>query len=70
MRSAGSCNASHQETTREVVTVSDSIGRLLAVGNVAEIFECGSRVLKVYKSARAKWTAFSEAAIHAAAEAL
>jgi hypothetical protein len=28
--------------------MSETIGRLLAVGNVAEVFECGSRVLKLY----------------------
>ena len=29
--------------------MSETIGRLLAVGNVAEVFECGSRVLKLYR---------------------
>jgi hypothetical protein len=48
----------------------ETIGRLLAVGNVAEVFEWWSRVLKLYKSAAAKPAAFREAAIHAAAEAL
>ena len=47
-----------------------TIGRLLAVGNVAEVFEWGSRVLKLYKSTAAKPAAFRGAAIHAAAEAL
>jgi hypothetical protein len=45
-------------------------GRLLAAGNVAEVFEYGSRVLKLYKSSTAKPVAFREAAIHAAVEAL
>jgi hypothetical protein len=45
-------------------------GRLLATGNVAEIFEWDSRVLKLYKSPEAKPAAFREAAIHAAVEAL
>jgi tRNA A-37 threonylcarbamoyl transferase component Bud32 len=45
-------------------------GRLLATGNVAEVFEWGSRVLKLYKSPAAKPVAFREAAIHAAVEAL
>ena len=46
------------------------LGRLLAVGNVAEIFEYGSRVLKLYKSPAGKAAAFREASIHAAVEAL
>ena len=45
-------------------------GRLLATGNVAEVFEWGHRVLKLYKSPAAKPAAFREAAIHAAVEAL
>jgi len=45
-------------------------GRLLATGNVAEVFEWGHRVLKLYKSPAAKQVAFREAAIHAAVEAL
>ena len=36
--------------------MSETIGRLLAVGNVAEVFECGSRVLKLYRSAVRKPT--------------
>jgi tRNA A-37 threonylcarbamoyl transferase component Bud32 len=48
----------------------ETIGGLLAVGNVAEVFEWGSRVLKLYKSTAAKPAAFREAAIHATAEAL
>jgi aminoglycoside phosphotransferase (APT) family kinase protein len=45
-------------------------GRLLATGNVAEVFEWDFRVLKLYKSPEAKPAAFREAAIHAAVEAL
>jgi len=45
-------------------------GRLLATGNVAEVFEWGDLVLKLYKSPAAKPTVFREAAIHAAVEAL
>jgi len=45
-------------------------GRLLATGNVAEVFESGDRVLKLYKSPAAKAVAFREAGIHAAVEAL
>jgi hypothetical protein len=45
-------------------------GRLLAAGNVAEVFEWGSRALKLYRSPAAKQVAFREAAIHAAVEAL
>jgi len=50
--------------------MSETIGRLLAVGNVAEVFECGSRVLKLYRSAVRKPTPFREAAIHAAVETM
>jgi hypothetical protein len=50
--------------------MSETIGRLLAVGTVAEVFECGSRVLKLYRSAVRKPTAFREAAIHATVEAM
>lgn len=45
-------------------------GRLLAAGRVAEIYERGPRVLKLYRSPSAKRVAFREAAIHAAVEAL
>jgi aminoglycoside phosphotransferase (APT) family kinase protein len=48
----------------------ETIGPLLAIGNVAEIFEWGSRVMKLYKLRAAKPAAFREAAIHAAVEAL
>jgi hypothetical protein len=50
--------------------MSETIGRLLAAGNVAEIFEWGSRVVKLYRSPARKSTAFREAAIHAAVEAM
>jgi len=48
----------------------EAVGHLLAVGNVAEVFEWGSLVVKLYKSATAKPAAFREAALHAAVEAL
>jgi hypothetical protein len=50
--------------------MSETIGRLLAAGNVAEVFEWGSRVVKLYRSSAHKATAFREAAIHAAVEAM
>jgi hypothetical protein len=50
--------------------MSDALRRLLATGNVAEVFELGCRVVKLYRSRLAKPTAFREAAIHAAVEAL
>ena len=50
--------------------MNETIGRLLAVGNVAEVFEWGAHVVKLYKSAAAKPAAFREAAIHAAVEAM
>src|SRR6516164_11186170 len=50
--------------------MSETIGRLLAAGNVAEVFEWGSRAVKLYRSAARKPTAFREAAIHAAVEAM
>jgi hypothetical protein len=50
--------------------MSETIGRLLAAGNVAEVFEWGSRVVKLYRFSASKPTAFREAAIHAAAEAM
>ena len=50
--------------------MSETIGRLLAVGTVAEVFECGSRVLKLYRSAVRKPTTFREAAIHATVETM
>jgi aminoglycoside phosphotransferase (APT) family kinase protein len=50
--------------------MSETIGRLLAAGNVAEVFEWGPRVVKLYRSPARKPTAFREAAIHAAVEAM
>ena len=50
--------------------MSETIGRLLAAGNVAEVFEWGSRVVKLYRSPARKTTAFREAANHAAVEAM
>ena len=47
-----------------------ALGRSLATGNTAEIFEWGSRVMKLYKSRAAKSAAFREAATSAAVEAL
>ena len=38
--------------------MSETIGRLLAAGNVAEVFEWGSRVVKLYRSPARKPTAF------------
>ena len=43
---------------------------MLAVGNVAEMFEWGARAVKLYQSTAAKPAAFREAAIYAAAEAM
>jgi phosphotransferase family enzyme len=51
--------------------MSERIGRLLAAGNMAEVFEWGPRrVLKLYRSAAAKPTVFREAGNHTAVEAL
>src|SRR5215218_2552516 len=47
-----------------------TIGRLLARGNVAEVFEWGERVVKLYRRPESKTAAFREAATHAAVEAL
>jgi Ser/Thr protein kinase RdoA (MazF antagonist) len=48
--------------------MSGAIGRLLGAGNVAEAFEWGERVIKLYRSPDAKAAAFREAAIQAAVE--
>jgi hypothetical protein len=48
----------------------EALGRSLATGNTAEIFEWGPRVMKLYKSPAAKRAAFYEAATSAAVEAL
>src|SRR6516164_3117495 len=50
--------------------MSKTAGRLLAAGNVAEVFEWGSGVVKLYRSPAAKQAAFREAANHAAVEAM
>jgi hypothetical protein len=50
--------------------MSETIGRLLAAGNVAEVFEWGSRVVKLYRSSARKPTVFREAANHASVEAM
>ena len=47
-----------------------ALGRSLATGNTAEIFEWGSRVMKLYKSRAAKSATFREAPTSAAVEAL
>ena len=43
---------------------------LLAAGNVAEVFEWGSRVVKLYRAPAAKQAAFREAGTHAVVEAM
>ena len=50
--------------------MSETIGRLLAAGQRAEVFEWGSRVVKLCRSTGSKRVTFREAAIHAAVEAL
>jgi hypothetical protein len=50
--------------------MSETIGRLLAAGNVAEVFEWDSRIVKLYRSAARKPMVFREAAIHAAVEVM
>jgi hypothetical protein len=50
--------------------MSNPVGRLLAAGNAAEMFEWGSRIVKLYRSPAAKQVAFREAANHAAVEAM
>jgi hypothetical protein len=47
--------------------MSETLGRLLAAGQRAEVFEWGSRAVKLYRCAAAKQTAFREAAIPCAA---
>jgi hypothetical protein len=46
------------------------MGRLLAAGQRAEVFEWGSRVVKLCRSKGSKRVTFREAAIHAAVECL
>jgi len=50
--------------------MSEIIGRLLAAGQRAEVFEWGTRVVKLSRSTGSKPVIFREAAIHAAVEAL
>jgi hypothetical protein len=50
--------------------MSESMGRLLAAGQRAEVFEWGSRVVKLCRSTGSKRITFREAAIHAAVEDL
>jgi aminoglycoside phosphotransferase (APT) family kinase protein len=50
--------------------MSETMGRLLAAGQRAEVFEWGFRAVKLYRCAAGKQTAFREAAIHAAVEVL
>ena len=50
--------------------MSYTAGRLLAAGNVAEVFEWGPRVVKLYRSPAAKQAAFREGANHAVVEAM
>lgn len=46
------------------------LGRLLGSGNVAEVFEYGTGVVKLYKSSAPKRSAFREAAVLALAKSL
>ena len=50
--------------------MSETMGRLLAAGQRAEVFEWGSRVVKLCRSTGSKQVIFREAAINAAVEAL
>ena len=50
--------------------MSKTMGRLLAAGQRAEVFEWGSRVVKLCRSTGSKQVTFREAAVHAAVEAL
>ena len=50
--------------------MSEIIGRLLAAGQRAEVFEWGARVVKLSRSTGSKRGTFREAAIRAAVEAL
>ena len=50
--------------------MSDTMGRLLAAGQRAEVFEWGSRVVKLCRSTGLKRVTFREAATHAAVECL
>jgi hypothetical protein len=50
--------------------MSETIGRLLAAGQRAEVFEWGPHVVKLCRSTGSKHVTFREAAIHAAVECL
>jgi len=50
--------------------MSETMGRLLAAGQRAEVFEWGSRAVKLCRSTGSKRVTFREAAIHAAVECL
>jgi hypothetical protein len=50
--------------------MSETLGRLLAAGQRAEVFEWGSRVVKLCRSTGSKQVIFREAASNAAVEAL
>jgi len=50
--------------------MSETIGRLLAAGQRAEVFEWRSHVVKLCRSTGSKHVTFREAAIHAAVECL
>jgi DNA-binding helix-hairpin-helix protein with protein kinase domain len=45
-------------------------GRLLGSGKEAEVYECGDLVVKLYRATASKRSAFREAAVLAAIEAL
>jgi DNA-binding helix-hairpin-helix protein with protein kinase domain len=47
-----------------------TLGRLLGSGKEAEVYECGDLVVKLYRATAPKRSAFREAAILAAVEAL
>jgi hypothetical protein len=47
-----------------------ALGRLLGSGKVAEVFECGALVVKLYRAMAAKGSAFREASALAVAESL
>jgi hypothetical protein len=46
------------------------LGRLLGVGREAEVFECGDKVVRLYKTPASKLSAFGEAANMTAAHLL
>ena len=50
--------------------MSETMGRLLAAGQRAEVFEWGTRVVKLCRCTGSKRVTFREAAIHAAVESL